>query len=70
MTSTVLRQSPTPLERLLWGWRSRLRSDWRSALIMVETVVAWHRNGLRGFWTFGFNGYARGDLSKHLVAEH
>ena len=62
----------TPADRLLWGWLSRLWSDWRSALIIVkpETVVAWHRTGLRGFWTLGFNGYARGDLCKHLVAKH
>jgi hypothetical protein len=51
---------------------SRLWSDWRSALIIVkpDTLVAWHRTGLRGFWTLGFNGYARGDLCKHLVAKH
>jgi hypothetical protein len=49
-----------PLERLAF------------ALIIVkpETVVAWHRTGLRGFWTLGFNGYARGDSCKHLVAKH
>jgi len=44
----------TPADRLLWGWLSRLWSDWRSALVIVkpETVVAWHRAGLRRFWTF------------------
>ena len=44
----------------------------RSALVIVkpETVVAWRRAGLRRFWTLGFNGYARGDLCKHLVAKH
>jgi hypothetical protein len=62
----------TPADRLLWGWLSRLWSDWRSALVIVkpETVVAWHRAGLRRFWTLEFNGYARGDLCKHLVAKH
>jgi hypothetical protein len=62
----------TPADRLLWGWLSRLWSDWRSVLVIVkpETVVAWHRGGLRRFWTLGFNGYARGDLCKHLVAKH
>ena len=35
----------TPLDRLLWVWLSRIWSDWRSALAIVqpETVVAWHR---------------------------
>jgi putative transposase len=43
----------TPADRLLWGWLSRLWRDWRSALVIVksETVVAWHRAGLRRFWT-------------------
>jgi hypothetical protein len=43
----------TPADRLLWGWLSRLWSDWRLALVIVkpETVVAWHCVGLRRFWT-------------------
>jgi hypothetical protein len=40
----------TPADRLLWGWLSRLGSDWRSALVIVkpETVVAWHRAAFAG----------------------
>ena len=59
-------------DRLLWVCLSRIWRDWSSALAIVkpETVVAWHRAGLRRFWTLGFNGYARGDLCKHLVAKH
>jgi len=36
-------------DRLPWVWLSRLRSHWRSALLMVkpETVIAWHRKGFR-----------------------
>ena len=36
------------LDRLLWAWLSRVWSDWRSALAIVqpETVLAWHRRGL------------------------
>src|SRR5215831_2017053 len=43
----------TPWDRLLWVWVSRIWSDWRSALAIVqpETVVAWHRAGFRLFWT-------------------
>ncbi len=52
--------------------KSQYWRDWRSALVIVkpETVVAWHRADLRRFWTLGFNGYAKGDLCKHLVAKH
>ena len=42
------------VDRLLWVWLSRIWSDWRSALAIVEpeTVVAWHRRGFRVFWTW------------------
>ena len=42
------------LDRLLWAWLSRVWSDWRSALAIVqpETVIAWHRRGFRLFWTW------------------
>src|SRR5437870_7726146 len=39
----------TSRDRLLWMCLSRLWSDWRSALAIVqpETVLAWHRAGFR-----------------------
>ena len=42
-----------PADRLLWVWLSRIWSGWRSALAIVkpETVVAWHRDDFRRFWT-------------------
>src|SRR5215831_4780943 len=52
-------QKPTQLkltrrDRFLWVWLSRLWSNWRTALIIVkpETVVAWHRQGFRWYWTW------------------
>ena len=44
----------TPLDRLLWVWLSRIWSDWRSALTIVqpETVIAWHRRGFGLFWAW------------------
>ena len=41
-------------DRLLWVWLSRVWADWRSSLFIVkpETVVAWHRNAFRLFWTW------------------
>jgi len=40
--------------RLLWVWLSRVWIGWRSALAIVqpETVLAWHRAGVRLFWTW------------------
>src|SRR5258708_29619181 len=39
-------------DRVLGVWLSQLWNDWRSALLLVkpETVVAWHRRGLRLYW--------------------
>ena len=42
------------LDRLLWAGLSRVWSDWRSALAIVqpETVIAWHRRGFGLFWAW------------------
>jgi len=41
-------------DRWLWAWLSRSWSGWRTALVIVkpETVIAWHRQGFRVFWTW------------------
>src|SRR5712672_1254618 len=40
--------------RWLWAWLSRAWIGWRTAVVIVkpETVVAWHRQGFRLFWTW------------------
>ena len=42
-----------PQDRLFWLWLSKFWSGWRQALIIVqpETVISWHRQGFRLFWT-------------------
>ena len=42
------------LDRCLWVGLSRVWSEWRRILVVVEpaTVVAWHRRGVRLFWTW------------------
>ena len=44
----------TAADRLLWVWFSRIWSEWRPALVLVQpaTVIAWHRRGFRLFWTW------------------
>src|SRR5262249_47478473 len=41
-------------DRYLWVVLSRVWQNWRAALAIVrpETVVAWHRQGFRLFWTW------------------
>src|SRR5215469_11610878 len=44
----------TPADRLFWVVLSRIWTEWRAALAIVqpETVIAWHRKGFRLFWTW------------------
>ena len=41
-------------DRWLWTSLSRAWPAWRTALVIVkpETVIAWHRQGFRLFWTW------------------
>jgi len=58
---TVLQRTQKPKrlllnrgDRCLWVWLSQLWSGWRSALLIVkpETVIGWHRQGFRWYWTW------------------
>jgi putative transposase len=44
----------TPVDRFVWVWLSRASTEWRAAIVIVkpETVIAWHRQGFRLFWTW------------------
>jgi len=39
-------------DRIFWSWLSRLWTDWRSALVIVQpaTVIKWHRQGFKLYW--------------------
>ena len=39
-------------DRIFWVWLSRVWSNWRSVLVIVqpETVVRWHQQGFKLFW--------------------
>jgi putative transposase len=51
---SVRRPRLTPADRYLWVVLSRVWQNWRAALAIVrpETVIAWHRQGFRLFWTW------------------
>jgi len=53
-TQKTRRMVLKPTDRCLWVWLSRLWSAWRSALLLVkpETVIGWHRQGFRWYWTW------------------
>ena len=52
LRARVRRAKLRPRDRVFWVWLSRLWSNWRSALIIVqpETVLRWHRQGFRLYW--------------------
>src|SRR5262249_738189 len=51
---SVPRPRLTPADRYLWVVLSRVWQNWRAALAIIrpETVIAWHRQGFRLFWTW------------------
>jgi hypothetical protein len=51
---SVKRPKLTSADRLLWAWLSESWSDWRPALVIVkpETVIGWHREAVKLFWTW------------------
>ena len=54
----ALRTNPSPRlrseDRILWVWLSRLWPGWRQHLVIVrpESVLRWHRQGWRMYWTW------------------
>ncbi len=59
-------------DRLFWVILSRLYSDWRSAIVLVQpdTVVRWHQQGFRLFWRWKSRGnrVGRPALDKEIIA--
>lgn len=53
MKQTQSRPSISQADRQFWSFASRLWPDWRDALLIVkpDTVIRWHRNGFRRYWT-------------------
>jgi putative transposase len=51
---SVKRPKLTTVDRFLWARLCGIWTDWRSAILLVkpETVIAWHRQGFRLFWTW------------------
>ena len=49
-------------DRCLWAWLYGAWAEWRSALRIVKpaTVIAWHREGFRLFWTWKVRSGQRG----------
>src|SRR5260370_21994196 len=50
---SVKRPKLTSPDRTLWAWLGEVWIDWRSSLVIVKpgTVIGWHPEGFRRFWT-------------------
>jgi putative transposase len=53
LKQSVKRPKLQPRDRVFWVFLSRIWPDWRSVLILVqpETVIRWHRQGFKIYWT-------------------
>jgi putative transposase len=49
---SVKRPKLRPRDRVVWIRLSRLWSNWRSSLVIVQpgTVIKWHRTGFKLYW--------------------
>jgi hypothetical protein len=57
-------------DRVLWVWLSQLWGEWRSALLIIkpETVIAWHRQGFRLYWSWkSRHSQGRPFVSKEVI---
>ena len=54
LQQSVKRPKLTPVDRALWVWLLSVWEDWKSGVHIVQasTVVGWHRQGFRMFWTW------------------
>ena len=61
-----------PFDRAFWVWLSRRWAGWREALHVVrpETVIRWHRQGFRAFWTWKSRGARTGRPSIGSAIAH
>jgi putative transposase len=62
MQRSVKKPKLNPFDRFLWAWFCGVWAEWRSALCIVKpgTVIAWHRQGFRLFWTWKVRRGQRG----------
>lgn len=68
MKRTSKRPQLQPKDRLFWVLLSRLWCRWREVLIIVkpDTVVRWHRQGLRLFWRRKSRHGGRSPIKKEI----
>jgi putative transposase len=66
----IPKPQPTNPFRLLWVFMSKFFSNWKSWLLIVkpETVVAWHRQAFKLFWTFKSRKRGRPEISRKIIA--
>ncbi len=56
-------------DRIFWVVLSKLWRDWKSAVIIVkpQTVIAWHRKGVRLYWRWKSRNTGRPEINWELI---
>jgi hypothetical protein len=69
---SVTRPRLSRWDRVLWVWLSRLWTDWRLNLIIVQpaTVLAWHRQGFQLYWRWKSKRSAVGRPKLNVEIRH
>src|SRR5215207_5644851 len=51
---SVKRPKLTTVDRLLWVWLCTVWQEWQCSVFIIKasTVLGWHRNAFRVFWTW------------------
>jgi hypothetical protein len=59
---SVKRPKLTRADRALWAWLCTVWNDWQSgvSIVKVSTVIGWHGEGFRLFWTWKIRPGKRG----------
>jgi putative transposase len=61
-----------PIDRLFWVWLAKIWTGWQSALLIVkpETVVGWHRKGIKLTWRklSQQNAVGRSSVNAEIIA--
>ena len=65
---SIKRPRPTPIDRLFWIAFVQTVNGWRDMLCALSpaTVVRWHREGFRRYWTWKSRRIGRPQIDREL----
>lgn len=66
---SVKRPEIKNIDRVFWVWLSKIWSNWKASLIVVEaaTVIGWHRKGFKLYWKRKSRSIGRPTIDWQLI---